>query len=282
MSEKKERKRCFLISPIGEEDSDTRIRADWLMETIVKPVLEDQFGYVVERSDGNYQPGIIDDQIFDSISNFELIIANLTEQNANVFYELGIAHSMGRPVIQMAESGERVPFDTVTNRVIFYGIKTPQQIDDACNELVKAVTAVEANGYVVENPFTRYRGRSVELAEATPFRKQLVEFLEAFPSILSRIERLENNPGYAGPETIGGFLSDALRSGGPSGSNANRNYLTHILAGEDAPLTQNALLRRLQAEETARLFEEAGRPEKSKLSKGDRSTSRDDSEAKED
>lgn len=191
MAAKKEKKRCFLISPIGEEDSETRIRADWLMNMIVKPVLEDQFDYEVERSDGNYQPGIIDDQIFDSISSFDLIIANLTELNANVFYELGISHSMGRPVIQMAETGVKVPFDTVTNRVIFYGIKRTQEIDAARRDLVKTVKAVEANDYVVENPFTRYRGRSAELADATPFQRQVVELVETFPNILSRLGRLE-------------------------------------------------------------------------------------------
>lgn len=190
----KKDKTCFLISPIGEPASSTRVRADFLMEMIVRPVLENQFNYKVERSDGNYQPGTIDDQIFDSISNFDLIIANLTELNANVFYELGIAHSMGRPVIQMAETGVKVPFDTATNRVNFYNIKNVQGFKDAQTALAKVVKAVEANDYSVENPFTRYRGRSAKLAKATPFEKQMLTLAKTLPSILARLERLEAPP----------------------------------------------------------------------------------------
>ena len=53
----------------------------------------------------------------------DFVIADLTARNPNVFYELEIAHSVGKPVILLAQDTADVPFDIRDNRVITYGTR---------------------------------------------------------------------------------------------------------------------------------------------------------------
>jgi hypothetical protein len=44
-------KLCFVVGPIGDEDTDQRVHADWLLEGIIEPVVADFPGFVVTRAD---------------------------------------------------------------------------------------------------------------------------------------------------------------------------------------------------------------------------------------
>ena len=50
-------KSCFVVGPIGNNDSDVRKFADWLLRGIIEPVLEGEFGYEVKRADEIAEPG---------------------------------------------------------------------------------------------------------------------------------------------------------------------------------------------------------------------------------
>lgn len=65
-------------------------------------------------------PGSITSDIVMGILDSELIIADLTGQNANVFYELGIAHALGKSVIAVSQRVQEVPFDLANYRVLPY------------------------------------------------------------------------------------------------------------------------------------------------------------------
>src|SRR3989338_8854008 len=85
MTTKHEKKICFVISPIGEDDSDTRKRSDQVLKHIITGAVE-QLGYEVIRADKISEPGIITHQILQHIVDAPLVIADLTERNPNVFY----------------------------------------------------------------------------------------------------------------------------------------------------------------------------------------------------
>ena len=72
------------------------------------------------RVDEISRPGSITRDIVEGILDADLIIADLTGRNANVFYELGIAHAVSNKTIMTAQKPEDVPFDLQTYRVIFY------------------------------------------------------------------------------------------------------------------------------------------------------------------
>jgi hypothetical protein len=65
-------------------------------------------------------PGSITTDIINGVLDSTFLIADLTTQNPNVFYELGIAHTLGKEVILTCQSVEDVPFDIRSSRVIIY------------------------------------------------------------------------------------------------------------------------------------------------------------------
>jgi nucleoside 2-deoxyribosyltransferase len=60
------------------------------------------------------------DDILKSIGAADVVLADLTRKNANVFYEVGICHALGKPVLLLAQSIEDVPFDLRHRRVLLY------------------------------------------------------------------------------------------------------------------------------------------------------------------
>jgi len=80
-----------------------------------------------------YKPGIILQDITREIIEAEVIIAEITPANANVFYELGYAHAIGKPTILLAQKGEnKLPFDISGYRCIFYDdtIRGKKDVED--------------------------------------------------------------------------------------------------------------------------------------------------------
>ena len=102
-------KTCFVIAPIGEPESDTRSRSDLVLRHIIRPAVEAK-GYKAIRADEISEPGIITSQVIQHVVDDSLVIADLTERNPNVFYELAVRHVFRRPPIQIIERREDIPF----------------------------------------------------------------------------------------------------------------------------------------------------------------------------
>lgn len=115
-------KQCFIISPIGQENSETRKHADDVFEYIIKPAME-TCEINAFRSDHLEKPGRISEQMFQAIYQSDLCIAVLTNYNPNVFYELAVAQSAQRPVIILIEKGQQLPFDISDLRCVYYDLE---------------------------------------------------------------------------------------------------------------------------------------------------------------
>jgi hypothetical protein len=147
------KKRCFVISPIGAPGSDVRTHADDVFNYIVEPVAQ-QMGYETERGDHTARPGRISDQMYDRILHDDLLIAVLTFQNPNVYYELAIAHAAARPLIILCEASHTLPFDIKDQRVIFYDLRPKSLFDGTYKkELEKAIAQLESGTAEPEVPF---------------------------------------------------------------------------------------------------------------------------------
>jgi hypothetical protein len=94
-------KLCFVVSPIGAEDSKERIHADWVLDRIIKPVMARFEGYYVKRADQDARPGIIASQLIKDLLQADLIVADTSFHNPNVFYEIGICHVLRKPIIHI-------------------------------------------------------------------------------------------------------------------------------------------------------------------------------------
>ncbi|WP_270274859.1 hypothetical protein [Streptococcus infantarius] len=114
-----DKKTCFVVCPIGDDNSETRKRSDIILKHIIKPVCE-QFGYEVVRVDQLKTVDRIDHTIIEYLETAELVIADMTEHNANAFYEFGYRQATNLPLIPMIEESESIPFDVATLRTIKY------------------------------------------------------------------------------------------------------------------------------------------------------------------
>ena len=147
-----EKKICFVISPIGSEGSDTRKRSDITYEYIIRPIVE-KFGYHLTRADYIKEPGIITSQIIDQIFESSLVIADLSDNNPNVFYELAIRHVTKKPYVQMMRSGQKIPFDITGLRTISFDIDL-ESASNAKKELCDQIESIENSKFNPDNPIT--------------------------------------------------------------------------------------------------------------------------------
>lgn len=108
---------AFYISPIGQDNSDTRRHADLFSASIVEPALE-QSKLKLVRADKIDSPGIITRQILDYIINSRLVIVDLSFGNPNVFYELAIRHMVRKPIVHIIRARDPIPFDINQSRTI--------------------------------------------------------------------------------------------------------------------------------------------------------------------
>ena len=119
----------FVIMPFDEEFND-------VYAEFIKPVLKDAgFSTVDHADDIESQQNILRD-ILEKIDKSDLIIADLTSANPNVFYELGIAHALRKSVILVTQSIEEVPFDLKPYRLLEYSTNFVK-IEKAKDQLLK-------------------------------------------------------------------------------------------------------------------------------------------------
>lgn len=85
----------------------------------IKNAIQD-LGFTCRRGDEEYRSGAILPYILQEIVRARVVIANISGRNPNVFYELGIAHALGKNVVIVARSDEAIPFDVAEKRVFVY------------------------------------------------------------------------------------------------------------------------------------------------------------------
>jgi hypothetical protein len=131
-----------VISPIGEADSDTRKKADKVLTYIIRAALSDTYD-PVDRADDIKKPGIITLQVVEHLINAPMVVADLTDANANVYYELAIRHLVKKPVVHLITEGQQPPFDVAPMRYIPYNLTDLDSVAHAVQELRHQAAALE-------------------------------------------------------------------------------------------------------------------------------------------
>ena len=128
------KKNCFVICPIGRDGTEIRKKSDQVFSCVVEEALSGR-NYEIVRADMITESGKISTQIVNKILNADLVIADLTGQNPNVFYELAVRHAIKKPFIQIAEIDTELPFDVSDMRTIFYKLDEPDKLLSAIKQL---------------------------------------------------------------------------------------------------------------------------------------------------
>lgn len=109
---------CFVMQPFAPPLGD-------YYEKIYRPAIE-KAGLRPVRADADiFGTGKIMDQVWSGINAARVLVAELTSRNPNVFYELGLAHALRKPVVLVSAKEEDVPFDLQHIRVIYYDMSDP-------------------------------------------------------------------------------------------------------------------------------------------------------------
>jgi hypothetical protein len=123
MMEISERKRtCFVIMPFGEKkDFDGKdIDFDDIYRFFFKKAVED-LGIECVRCDEIEEAGSIHEKMFEHIYHADIVVVDITTSNANVYYELGIRHTLARGVtVLIRRKGTTIPFNIQGLQVVEY------------------------------------------------------------------------------------------------------------------------------------------------------------------
>lgn len=115
-----------------------------VFEKIIKPILLN-VGFICIKADDIFHTGALMQDIADSIRESAVIIADLTDKNANVFYELGIAHAFNKRVILLTQNDEDVPSDLKAYRYFKYNVNTTDGINSFEENLRKLKESIDAS-----------------------------------------------------------------------------------------------------------------------------------------
>ena len=138
MATTKDKKKCFVITPIGDSNTEIRRHIDGIIDQAIEPALGQK--YDIEVAHRKYEIGSINDRVIRSVLDSDLVIANLTNTNPNVMFELAIRYSFGKPAIVIAEKGTKLPFDVIDENTIFY-VNDPT----GANDLKQSIIEYEKN-----------------------------------------------------------------------------------------------------------------------------------------
>lgn len=177
------------------------------------------------RVDEVARPGSITRDIVEGIIDAEVVIADLTGQNPNVFYELGIAHSVGNKTIMTAQAIADVPFDIRSYRVLIYqqnimgSRKLADDLDKAIKELLaaldrtsnpvqEAVSSRSSMGLKRKTPLVKY-------VDVTGLPKQMRDWLSTHKIVYAEdvagvdLHALAETPGI-GQDSLGRFMRQII------------------------------------------------------------------------
>lgn len=127
---------CFVMMPFASPIGDyySKIYEPAIRKAGLRPV----------RADSEiFGTGKVIEQVWAGIHSAKVLVAELTGRNPNVFYELGLAHALQKPVVLISANNDDVPFDLKHIRVIYYDVLDPfwgtKLLDKVAENILSAI-----------------------------------------------------------------------------------------------------------------------------------------------
>lgn len=162
--------RIFLIIPFSPEYND--------ISQVIKNAVE-KSNHQLVRMDELFSTGNITTQIHDEINKADFVIADISDKNPNVMYELGFAQSLKKPVLPISRKGEKIPFDIASIRVLIYD---RNRLNETLN--------VALRNYLTHSDFNHFIQQEITEFEKEKKRKKTV-FVSYSHTDTSYLERLK-------------------------------------------------------------------------------------------
>ena len=155
--------RCFAVMPIGEGGTEKHKHFLSVYNFVIKETVE-SIGYSCERADEIPESGVITEQIKRKLRDADLVVADLTDKNPNVLYEVGFRHALNRPIISISQDIRGLPFDVSHYRTIRYDPKDLDSVADCKKRLKDYINAFDMSEEDREEVPTERFERKLEIA----------------------------------------------------------------------------------------------------------------------
>lgn len=165
---------CFVMMPFGDPFDD-------YYNELYKPAIE-EVDFIPKRADSLFRPSPIIKDIWEYINKSKILIADITDLNGNVMYELGLAHAIAKPVIIISDSIENVPFDLRFLRILIYDKRKPKWGENLKEKIKKSINEI------IESPTDSILPAFLNIKPDTKETEQIsAELIELKQLILSQI-----------------------------------------------------------------------------------------------
>jgi len=152
---------CFAIMPFSATSSCTEDEWTLIFDAVIKPAIEGSgFEYECHRSIATR--GNIVALILQELKESYVVIADLTDQNANVFYELGVRHSLKDRTILIAQKEEDIPFDLRAYAYHIYDWQTDEGKQAFALRISELISEIHNNPDRPDNPVSDFLGRTAD------------------------------------------------------------------------------------------------------------------------
>ena len=112
---------CFVVSPIGEQGTERFQSFRRVLDCLIRPAIEQSsIGLRVIRADEIHRPGSFIRDVLEYLAGAYLVVVDITGQNPNVFYELGVRHALSSRTILIARMATDIPADLREYRTLIY------------------------------------------------------------------------------------------------------------------------------------------------------------------
>jgi len=193
------RRTCFFVAPIGSPGTLVRQRSDRILDLLVRPALLG-LGYEVLRLDRLGYAGSLSAQARTLARHADLVVADLTGGNANVFYELGWRHAADKPCIHLIEHGEQIAFDVADLRACFVDTTSEATVRATIPEFTKhALTALSRNRGPAHCPSEEEFAAFLE-QPLTAMELQYVTAAATAPTVAEKVAVAEGPDELRGPD----------------------------------------------------------------------------------
>jgi hypothetical protein len=171
-----------------------------VLKHLVQKVLSDR--YTVIRADQIDDEGLITNQIIEHLLEDELVVADLTDLNPNVFYELAVRHAARKPIVHLISKGQDIPFDVSNMRAVPYALDDPDLLEEAQTELGRKVKAIEDSGFTAApNPVSAARDVWLLRASEQPEVRQAADLLAGLNQLQDEVRALARRMNQASTDT---------------------------------------------------------------------------------
>lgn len=153
--------KAFVIMPFSEEFDD-------IYQIGIKETAKNEKVTAYRLDEELFNEGMLE-KIYKEIEIADFIIADLSNKNANVFYELGFAHAIGKLTILLTQNAVDIPFDLKHKRHIIYGSSIKHLKEQLKKNIIWAKNEIEQFKNIpieIELKTTGILNASEEFAEA--------------------------------------------------------------------------------------------------------------------